>query len=118
VASLWSLLAGNAEPQWHMPTPSLAQNGVPPPPPIEAGKGQVFGWHHSEYLSPSSTGPVQPEGLAVKVVAPLPECQLRAELLKGEEHGGGGVGEGQHPAGVPSRQRFHQGELFPGRRVV
>ncbi|XP_075296859.1 E3 ubiquitin-protein ligase TRIM65 isoform X2 [Opisthocomus hoazin] len=31
---------------------------------------------------PVGQGPVQPEGLAVKVVAPLPECQLRAELLK------------------------------------
>ncbi|PKU32934.1 hypothetical protein llap_16762 [Limosa lapponica baueri] len=37
-------------------------------------------------------GLVQPEEPVVKVVAPLPTCQLRAELLKGEEHIGG-VGE-------------------------
>ncbi|XP_008935159.1 PREDICTED: tripartite motif-containing protein 65, partial [Merops nubicus] len=31
---------------------------------------------------PPGQGPVQPQEPAVKVVAPLPECQLRAELLK------------------------------------
>ncbi|XP_010189123.1 PREDICTED: tripartite motif-containing protein 65 [Mesitornis unicolor] len=31
---------------------------------------------------PLGQGLVQPEGLVVKVVAPLPECQLRADLLK------------------------------------
>ncbi|KAM6317631.1 LOW QUALITY PROTEIN: E3 ubiquitin-protein ligase TRIM65-like [Podargus strigoides] len=31
---------------------------------------------------PVGQDPVHPQGLAVKVVAPLPECQLRAELLK------------------------------------
>ncbi|KAI1232343.1 Tripartite motif-containing protein 65, partial [Lamprotornis superbus] len=30
----------------------------------------------------TSTGPVHPQKLAVKAVAPLPRCQLRAELLK------------------------------------
>uniref|UniRef100_A0A8C8ASY0 Tripartite motif containing 65 n=1 Tax=Otus sunia TaxID=257818 RepID=A0A8C8ASY0_9STRI len=31
---------------------------------------------------PAGQGPMHPQELAVKVVAPLPECQLRAELLK------------------------------------
>lgn len=52
----------------------------------------------------------------MKVVAPLPKCQLRAKLLKGEEHAG--AWKEQHPAGVPSRQRVHTAELFPGRRVA
>ncbi|KAM6050427.1 E3 ubiquitin-protein ligase TRIM65 isoform 2-T2 [Chlamydotis macqueenii] len=33
-------------------------------------------------LDPVGQGPVQPKGPVVKVVAPLPACQLRAELLK------------------------------------
>lgn len=63
VASLWPLLAGNAEP---------------------------FGWHYSKCLFSSSTGPVHPQELVVKAVAPPHRCQLRAELLKGKEHRGPG----------------------------
>lgn len=40
----------------------------------------------------------------MKVVAPLPECQLRAELLKGEEHVG--VWQDSTPLGSPAGRDF------------
>lgn len=115
VASLCPLLAGNAEPRWHMPAPRLGYDGLPPPPrpPIEAKKEQVFGWHHSKRLSSSSTDPVHPQRLAVTVVASLPECQLRAELLKGEEHMG--VWRDSTPLGLPAGRDFTKPSSSLGR---
>lgn len=112
VASLCPILAGNAEPLWHVCAPRLGYDGFPPP--IEIRKGQVFGWPHSKCLSTSSTGPVQPEGPVVKVVAPLPECQLRAELLKGEEHMGGGGNS--TPLGSPAGRDLTKRSSSPGGR--
>lgn len=50
----------------------------------------------------------------MKLVAPLHECQLRAELLRGEEHVGVG---GTAPRWHPHHAEIHQAKLFPGRKV-
>lgn len=72
--------------------------------PFLASKGRVFGWCHSACLSLSPTGPVQPKGTEMKVATPLPKCQIRAEFLKGEEHGGDVVGLGRGSLGGQQHQ--------------